>query len=104
VLFPGFRKPGTVMSAYGRSTRCWERHGLRWTVFLRMASAQTATNGCSACLSYTPRTGLNLNSPTRSGRKIRRARPTTHTKYNRIGKIIMQDWADILDAMARGDR
>lgn len=98
-LFPSYRKPGQVMSAttlnnalkrMGYGGR-FSSHGFR----------STATT-LLGLLSY-PENRVDLQLAHSKRKKDSSRAPYDHTKYIASRKIIMQDWADILDALARGD-
>lgn len=98
-LFPSYRKPGQVMSAttlnnalkrMGYGGR-FSSHGFR----------STATT-LLGLLSY-PENRVDLQLAHSKRKKDSSRAPYDHTKYISSRKIIMQDWADILDALARGD-
>lgn len=99
VLFPGFRKPGTVMSATTLN-KVLERMGYGGQ-FSSHGFRSTATT-LLGLLSY-PENRVDLQLAHSKRKKDSSRAPYDHTKYIASRKIIMQDWADILDAMARGD-
>src|SRR5690625_181848 len=99
VLFPGFRKPGTVKSATTLN-KVLERMGYGGQ-FSSHGFRSTATT-LLGLLSY-PENRVDLQLAHSKRKKDSSRAPYDHTKYIASRKIIMQDWADILDAMARGD-
>lgn len=98
-LFPSYRKPGQVMSAttlnqalkrMGYGGR-FSSHGFR----------STATT-LLALLSY-PDNRVDLQLAHSKESKDSSRAPYDHTKFMASRQLIMQDWADILDAMAAGE-
>lgn len=98
-LFPSFRKPGQVISATTLN-KALERMGYlgRFSSHGFRATATTLLG----LLSY-PENRVDLQLAHSRRKKDSSRAPYDHTKYIASRKIIMQDWADILDAMARGD-
>lgn len=99
VLFPSYRKPGQVMSAttlnqalkrMGYAGR-FSSHGFR----------STATT-LLGLLGY-PENRVDLQLAHSKKNKDSSRAPYDHTKYIASRKIIMQDWADVLAALAGGD-
>lgn len=99
VLFPGFRKPGTVMSATTLN-KVLERMGYGGQ-FSSHGFRSTATT-LLGLLSY-PENRVDLQLAHSKRKKDSSRAPYDHTKYIASRTIIMQDWADILDALARGE-
>ena len=99
VLFPGFRKPGTVMSATTLN-KVLERMGYGGQ-FSSHGFRSTATT-LLGLLSY-PENRVDLQLAHSKRKKDSSRAPYDHTKFIASRAIIMQDWADILDALARGD-
>ena len=98
-LFPSFRKPGQVISATTLN-KALERMGYlgRFSSHGFRATATTLLG----LLSY-PENRVDLQLAHSRRKKDSSRAPYDHTKYIASRKIIMQDWADILDALARGD-
>lgn len=97
VLFPSYRKPNEVMSAttlnnalkrMGYAGR-FSSHGFR----------STATTILSLLGYPESRVDLQLAHMKKDSSRA----PYDHTKFLSSRKIIMQDWADILDALAQGN-
>ncbi len=99
VLFPSYRKPGQVMSATTLN-RALERMGYLGR-FSSHGFRSTATT-LLGLLSF-PENRVDLQLAHSKRRKDSSRAPYDHTKYIASRKIIMQNWADILDALARGD-
>lgn len=99
VLFPGFRKPGTVMSATTLN-KVLERMGYGGQ-FSSHGFRSTATT-LLGLLSY-PENRVDLQLAHSKRKKDSSRAPYDHTKYIASRAIIMQDWADILDALAGGE-
>jgi len=99
VLFPSYRKPGQVMSATTLN-RALERMGYLGR-FSSHGFRSTATT-LLGLLSY-PENRVDLQLAHSKRKKDSSRAPYDHTKYIASRKIIMQNWADILDALARGD-
>jgi len=98
VLFPSYRKPGQVMSAttlnqalkrMGYGGR-FSSHGFR----------STATT-ILGLLGY-PEKRVDLQLAHSKKNKDSSRAPYDHTKFVESRKVIMQDWADILDALQAG--
>jgi len=99
VLFPSYRKPGEVMSATTLN-KVLERMGYGGQ-FSSHGFRSTATT-LLGLLSY-PENRVDLQLAHSKRKKDSSRAPYDHTKYIASRAIIMQDWADILDALARGD-
>lgn len=99
VLFPSYRKPGQVMSATTLN-KVLERMGYGGQ-FSSHGFRSTATT-LLGLLSY-PENRVDLQLAHSKRKKDSSRAPYDHTKYIASRTIIMQDWADILDALARGD-
>jgi integrase len=99
VLFPSFRKPGEVLSATTLN-KVLERMGYGGQ-FSSHGFRATATT-LLGLLSY-PENRVDLQLAHSKRKKDSSRAPYDHTKYIASRTIIMQDWADILDALARGD-
>ncbi|MCK6399880.1 MULTISPECIES: tyrosine-type recombinase/integrase [Pseudomonadota] len=99
VLFPSFRKPGEVMSATTLN-KVLERMGYGGQ-FSSHGFRATATT-LLGLLSY-PENRVDLQLAHSKRKKDSSRAPYDHTKYIASRTIIMQDWADILDALARSD-
>ena len=97
-LFPSFRKPGQVISATTLN-KALERMGYlgRFSSHGFRATATTLLG----LLSY-PENRVDLQLAHSRRKKDSSRAPYDHTKYIASRKIIMQDWADILDALADG--
>src|SRR5690606_21950670 len=98
-LFPSYRKPGQVMSATTLN-KALERMGYLGR-FSSHGFRSTATT-LLGLLSY-PENRVDLQLAHSKRKKDSSRAPYDHTKYISSRKIIMQDWADILDALTRGD-
>ncbi|WP_193073118.1 tyrosine-type recombinase/integrase [Pseudomonas sp. FME51] len=98
VLFPSFRKPGTVISATTLN-KVLERMGYGGR-FSSHGFRSTATT-LLGLLSY-PENRVDLQLAHSKRKKDSSRAPYDHTKYVASRTILMQDWADILDALARG--
>ncbi|CAN5352878.1 tyrosine-type recombinase/integrase [soil metagenome] len=97
VLFPSYRKPGQVMSAttlnqslkrMGYGGR-FSSHGFRSTATTLLGLLGYPENRVDLQLAHSKK------DPSRA--------PYDHAKYVSSRTILMQDWADILDALERGD-
>tara|TARA_R110001583_G_scaffold195118_1_gene369404 strand:- start:144818 stop:146089 length:1272 start_codon:yes stop_codon:yes gene_type:complete len=99
VLFPSYRKPGQVMSATTLN-KALERMGYAGR-FSSHGFRSTATT-LLGLLSY-PENRVDLQLAHSKRKKDSSRAPYDHTKFIASRTIIMQDWADILDALARGD-
>lgn len=99
VLFPSYRKPGQVMSATTLN-KALERMGYLGR-FSGHGFRSTATT-LLGLLSY-PENRVDLQLAHSKRKKDSSRAPYDHTKFLSSRKIIMQDWADILDALAHGD-
>jgi integrase len=99
VLFPSYRKPGQVMSATTLN-KALERMGYAGR-FSSHGFRSTATT-LLGLLSY-PENRVDLQLAHSKRKKDSSRAPYDHTKFISSRKMIMQDWADILDALARGD-
>jgi integrase len=99
VLFPSYRKPGETISATTLN-KVLERMGYGGR-FSSHGFRSTATT-LLGLLSY-PENRVDLQLAHSKRKKDSSRAPYDHTKYIASRKIIMQDWADILDALARGD-
>jgi len=99
VLFPSFRKPGTAISATTLN-KVLERMGYGGQ-FSSHGFRSTATT-LLGLLSY-PENRVDLQLAHSKRKKDSSRAPYDHTKYIASRIILMQDWADILDALARGD-
>ncbi|MBV59803.1 MAG: integrase [Nevskiales bacterium] len=99
VLFPSYRKPQQVLSATTLN-KVLERMGYRGQ-FSSHGFRSTATT-LLGLLSY-PENRVDLQLAHSKRKKDSSRAPYDHTKYISSRAIIMQDWADILDALARGD-
>lgn len=98
MLFPGFRKPGTVMSATTLN-KVLERMGYGGQ-FSSHGFRSTATT-LLGLLSY-PENRVDLQLAHSKRKKDSSRAPYDHTKFLASRTAIMQDWADILDALAAG--
>lgn len=98
-LFPSFRKPGRVISATTLN-KVLERMGYLGR-FSSHGFRSTATT-LLGLLSY-PENRVDLQLAHSKRKKDPSRAPYDHTKYITSRKMIMQDWADILDALVRGD-
>lgn len=98
MLFPSFRKPGKVLSATTLN-KVLERmgYGGRFSSHGFRATATTLLG----LLSY-PENRVDLQLAHSKRKKDSSRAPYDHTKYLASRKLVMQDWADILDALARG--
>ena len=99
VLFPSYRKPGQVMSATTLN-KALERMGYAGR-FSSHGFRSTATT-LLGLLSY-PENRVDLQLAHSKRKKDSSRAPYDHTKFIASRKMLMQDWADILDALARGD-
>lgn len=100
MLFPSFRKPGMVMSATTLN-KVLERMGYGGQ-FSSHGFRSTATT-LLGLLSY-PENRVDLQLAHSKRAKDSSRAPYDHTKYVSSRTLIMQDWADILDALAAGDQ
>lgn len=99
VLFPSYRKPGQVMSATTLN-KALERMGYAGR-FSSHGFRSTATT-LLGLLSY-PENRVDLQLAHSKRKKDSSRAPYDHARFIASRKILMQDWADILDALARGD-
>ncbi|MDT3672789.1 MAG: integrase arm-type DNA-binding domain-containing protein [Aromatoleum sp.] len=99
VLFPSYRKPGEVMSATTLN-KVLERMGYGGQ-FSSHGFRSTATT-LLGLLSY-PENRVDLQLAHSKRKKDSSRAPYDHTKYIASRTLIMQDWADTLDALAGGD-
>lgn len=99
VLFPSYRKPGQVMSPTTLN-KALERMGYLGR-FSSHGFRSTATTILSL-LSY-PENRVDLQLAHSKRKKDSSRAPYDHTKYIASRKVIMQDWSDVLDALARHD-
>ncbi|MAY01366.1 MAG: integrase [Gammaproteobacteria bacterium] len=99
MLFPSYRRPGQVMSATTLN-RALERmgYGGRFSAHGFRSTATTVLG----LLSY-PENRVDLQLAHSKRKKNSSRAPYDHAKYISSRRMIMQDWADILDALARGD-
>ncbi|HEY9224890.1 MAG TPA: integrase arm-type DNA-binding domain-containing protein [Variovorax sp.] len=97
VLFPSYRKPGQVMSAttlnqslkrMGYGGR-FSSHGFRSTATTLLGLLGYPENRVDLQLAHSKKDSSRA--------------PYDHAKYVSSRTILMQDWADILDALERGD-
>lgn len=99
VLFPSYRSPGQVMSSTTLN-KALERMGYGGR-FSAHGFRSTATT-ILTLLSY-PENRVDLQLAHSKRKKDSSRAPYDHTKFVTSRRIIMQDWADILDALASKD-
>ncbi|VFR31896.1 Integrase [plant metagenome] len=97
-LFPSYRKPNQVMSATTLN-KVLERMGYGGQ-FSSHGFRSTATT-LLGLLSY-PENRVDLQLAHSKRKKDSSRAPYDHTKFIASRKVLMQDWADILDALADG--
>ncbi|KNH05065.1 Integrase [Candidatus Burkholderia brachyanthoides] len=100
MLFPNFRKPKTLMSATTLN-KVLERMGYGGQ-FSSHDFRSTVTTFLGL-LSY-PENRVDLQLAHSKRKKDSSRALYDHTKYVSSRTLIMQDWADILDALAAGDK
>lgn len=98
VLFPSYRKPEEKVMSPTTLNKALERMGYLGR-FSSHGFRSTATT-LLGLLSY-PENRVDLQLAHSKRKKDSSRAPYDHTKYIASRKIIMQDWADILDALAR---